>query len=590
MSRWFGAFRGTPTVVAALAAASVAILVWTTRLGEEQAVENLEFQGAIHRLEMAVATSHLWLEEYLTGDPSVDDKRIYTDLDEAIEVVEVLLDGEFDAVEMLDGVSLEDAGLKYQVDRLRTKLATFRDASHVRFQHGAAAGVGTDLDQSFDRTFEDLLGDTANLRARLTARMNVSRAATRMRLRLVLLVWGAMAMAAVWGLWTHERRRLCAEDDLRRREKELQQAQKMEAVGRLAGGIAHDINNYLGALRGHCEVAKLKGESGDALSVRMDRAVAIVTKASDLIRRLLAFSRRQPTLPKLVSLNRVVEGTREMIGHLLGDNVTLAVRLAEDLAATVIDPSQAEQILVNLLVNGRDAMPRGGTIVVTTANMASLDGSEERGFVKLSVTDTGSGIPDEIREKIFEPFFSTKPDGQSSGLGLATVYAIVQASGGRIDVHSKSGQGSTFDVLLPTSAGLIPDEGGAEHASSAQFDGIRVLLVEDDEAMRASTTELLEALGHEVEAATDGPEALAMLAGQVGTFDLMISDVVMPGMSGPEVLVAARVGEPGLGCLFISGYTDDVDLRQGLGLDRVSFLAKPFGAGSLSKAIFDLAG
>ena len=384
------------------------------------------------------------------------------------------------------------------------------------------------------------------------------------------------------------------EKALRQREAELRQAQKMEAVGRLAGGIAHDVNNYLGAIRGYCEVAVLKSETGAALAARMAAAVETADKVSALIRQLLAFSRRQPVQPEVVDLNRVVTDLEPLMRRLLGEDITLTTRLETDLWSIEIDPSQLEQTLVNLLVNARDAMPKGGAIAVESGNV-ELDSGELEGqpaasvgrYVRLTVADTGCGIPDEDREKIFDPFFTTKAESGSSGLGLATVYAIVEQNGGFITVDSRQDEGTRFEIYLPASDAVAAPQRKIRAEPARRAGPARILLVEDNEDMRSSTLALLEALGHDVRTAADGEEALQVLDGGE-EFDLLITDVIMPGLSGKALYdrVVRRQGE--IRCLFISGYTDNVMLRHGLSQDRVHFLQKPFSFDELSRMIVEV--
>jgi hypothetical protein len=390
-------------------------------------------------------------------------------------------------------------------------------------------------------------------------------------------------------------RRRRTEKALRDREAELQQAQKMEAVGRLAGGIAHDVNNYLGAIRGYCEVAMMKGESGPSLVRRMTSAVETADKVSALIRQLLAFSRRQPVQPAVMDLNRVVAGMKGLIERLLGEDIILETRLHSGLRSVEIDRSQIEQTLVNLALNARDAMPTGGRIVIATGEAelgpAGHDrhpGARPGAYVRLSVSDTGCGIPPEVRSKIFDPFFTTKAASGSSGLGLATVYGIARQNGGFITFETEVDEGTTFEIYLPASDRPADGDDAAAGAAVAAGERLRVLLVEDHAAMRASARALLEVQGHDVRTAADGDEALSLLGETEVPFDLLITDVIMPGMSGRELYNRVRERFGDVRCLFISGYTDNVMMRHGFSQERMHFLAKPFSSADLTRKIAEV--
>jgi signal transduction histidine kinase len=574
----------TPVLLLLLGLLSIVMLVWTWRASELQAVQGLGLDDALRRLEIGVVTSHLWLEEHLTGDESVDVQAIWKDLDRAIELLFVVVrGGAFEpGGQILE--PLNDPMLLEQAETLRILLVELRHGSFERLRQGA--GIGTPMDQSFDETFRQVLLGSENLRSRLAERTFTLHVAANARIRMVMLAWAFLVFSAVGLLWSHETRRQGAEWALHQREEELRQAQKMEAVGRLAGGIAHDINNYLGAVRAHCEVAKMKNESGEALDRRMDSAMATITKASALIKQLLAFSRRQPVKPEIVDLNRVVSGLGGLMNRLLGEDITLQIDCQEELRHIKIDPSQIEQVLANLLVNSREAMPKGGAIVVAThndevgVNDSTHPARTPGPYVRLTVRDTGSGIPPELQNKVFEPFFTTKSESASSGLGLATVYSVVQQNGGFVTLRSSKQEGTTFEIFLPASDGALTVREENHPVPTSEF-AVRVLLVEDHDEMRTSSRDMLESLGHQVQTANNGKEALHKLSGDGQEFDLLISDVVMPGLSGTEMLEEIRQGGCRLPCLFISGYTSSVVLRQILDQEGVDFLQKPFDLGSL---------
>ena len=271
-------------------------------------------------------------------------------------------------------------------------------------------------------------------------------------------VWLAVVGLAAWGLQSRERHRRRAEAALLRSEAQLLQAQKMEAVGRLAGGLAHDINNYVTAITSQCELVRMKAPSGERVAQKMDLVIATAGKIAALVRRLLAFSRQQPVQPQVVDLNAVVEGLERMMRGLLGDDVQLETRLCDGLWRVEVDPSQVEQIVVNLLVNAREAMPTGGTVTIETANVGpghddlrSSPLARPGEHVMLAVSDSGVDIPPELRGRLFEPFFTTKGGTSTSarGLGLATVYGIVQQNGGHVSVASEVAKGTAFKIYLP---------------------------------------------------------------------------------------------------------------------------------------------
>ncbi len=383
-----------------------------------------------------------------------------------------------------------------------------------------------------------------------------------------------------------------AEEALRRSEEQLRQAQKMEAVGRLAGGIAHDFNNILTAIAGYSEL--LLGRIGEAGQLRKD--VEGIRKAAEraaaLTRQLLAFSRRQVLQPKVLDLNAVVAGMAPMLRRLIGENIELITVTAERPGLVKADPGLLEQVILNLAVNARDAMPQGGTLRIETAHADPADADAPRAgadcagpCVVLAVSDTGCGMDAEVRSHLFEPFFTTKEVGQGTGLGLSTVYGIVEQSGGRIRVTSEVGRGSTFRIYFPgvaePDAAPAPAEAPAGPAAGAET----VLLVEDDEIVRALAREALERAGYTVLEARDGREALAIAERHRGPIHLLLTDVVMPGMSGPEVAGRLTAARAGLKVLFMSGYTDNAIGQRGVLDPGTALLPKPFTPAQLTRKL-----
>ena len=377
-----------------------------------------------------------------------------------------------------------------------------------------------------------------------------------------------------------------AKEALAASEQMLRQSQKMEAIGVLAGGLAHDFNNLLNVIVGYSELL-IK----DASLVRLHRSkVEKIAKAGEtataLTRQLLAFSRQQVLQPKALDLNQIIGSTDGYLHRLIKENIEISTSLDPGLMATVIDPTQLEQILLNLVVNACDAMPQGGKLHIETANMvleqpiAAQAGVVPGTFIRLKVTDTGIGMDEETRAHIFEPFFTTKPVGKGTGLGLATVYGIVKQSGGFINVESKVGRGTTFLVYLPGSrVAISQDSRNAEASESAGK--ATILVVEDSEPLRELIFEALESMGYTALVAKDGHQAIRICSQFSETIDLLLSDVIMPKMNGPEVMKRVKQIRPEIAVLFMSGYTHDVTVRHGVSTADVSFIQKPFSSTEL---------
>jgi two-component system cell cycle sensor histidine kinase/response regulator CckA len=398
---------------------------------------------------------------------------------------------------------------------------------------------------------------------------------------------------AVGGIVTNSRdvtERLRAEAALHERDQQLRQAQKMEAVGRLAGGIAHDFNNLLTAIKGNTQLMLLRVEGDAELRTELLEVDRAADRAAALTRQLLAFSRRQVLHPQVLELNDTVRGVQGMLRRLIPEPVELAVELADGLPAVEVDPGQIEQVVVNLAVNARDAMPRGGVLALRTAAVPPAEAGalglapRPLGYVRLEVADTGEGIAPEVLPHVFEPFFTTKEMGKGTGLGLSTVYGIVQQSGGRVDAASAPGQGSTFTVYLPAHAGAPAPAAARPPSVARRGGGEVVLLVEDEDSVRALTRRVLERSGYAVVEARNGVEALEIARG-LTTVHAMLTDVVMPRMSGAELAVAIRDVHPGLRTVYMSGYAGDEIEALGLVEEGIPFLAKPFTVDELTRTL-----
>jgi PAS domain S-box-containing protein len=374
-----------------------------------------------------------------------------------------------------------------------------------------------------------------------------------------------------------------------RLEDERRQSMKMEAVGLLAGGIAHDFNNLLGVITGYSELVQRSLEPGHRAHPRVNEILKAAERAAILTRQLLAFSRRQVVQPKVLDLKEVVHSLEPVLKRILGEGVKLVTWFAPDDVIVNADPGQLEQIVMNLAINARDAMPRGGRLTLHTAR-ARLDeayvrshpGARAGAYALLEVSDEGTGMDPATLAHIFEPFFTTKEVGRGTGLGLATVYGIVKQNGGHIDVESTAGTGSTFKVYLPEAEGIAPE--AVAHAVAVPATALggaeTILLLEDEDGLRAIAREILEEAGYRILEARNVGEGVALASQPAASIDAVLSDVVMPGASGPQGVALIRAIHPGVRVLYMSGYPD-LDHRDGaLGLDD-QMIEKPFTADSL---------
>jgi two-component system, cell cycle sensor histidine kinase and response regulator CckA len=375
-------------------------------------------------------------------------------------------------------------------------------------------------------------------------------------------------------------------------QQQMLQATKMQAVGQLAGGIAHDFNNILTAIIGSCDLMLLRHQPGDSDYDDIQQVRSNTNRAANLTRQLLAFSRQQTLRPQFLNLSDIVSDVSHLLQRLIGEKITLDVQHGRGLGTVRADPVQIEQVIVNLAVNARDAMPSGGTLTIATravgpADIAVLgDPSIPPGdYCLLSVADTGTGISPDVLPKIFDPFFTTKDVGQGTGLGLATVYGIVKQSGGYVFADSVVGQGTRFSVYLPVQHGEVEQARPApsQGARSLHWGSGTILLVEDEDMVRAVAERALARAGYTVVTAANGEEGLERF-GELAEVDLLVSDVMMPQMDGPTMAGEIRRRRPDLPVLFMSGYAE-AQLRESIALSNVAFLAKPFSVAQLVEAV-----
>jgi PAS domain S-box-containing protein len=399
-------------------------------------------------------------------------------------------------------------------------------------------------------------------------------------------------LASVADTISHNIERRRVEETLETTEAQLRQAQKMEAIGQLAGGISHDFNNLLTVIAGYCALALKEVPVEDPLSTHLGEIKKAGDRAAGLTRQLLAFSRKQIMQPEVLSLNRVVTEIETMLQRLIGESVELSTSQDARLGTVKADPGQIEQVIMNLVINARDAMPRGGKLTIETANV-ELDEEYARhhvsvapgSYVMLAVSDTGTGMDPATQARVFEPFFTTKAPGKGTGLGLSTVFGIVKQSGGNIWIYSEIGRGTSFKIYLPR----VDEAAQAyrripERAESLQGTET-VLVLEDDNNLRRLSRTILNLFGYQVLEASSGAEAMALCESHAGPIHLLATDVVMPGMSGGEAAERLAQLRPEMKVLFMSGYTDDIIVHQGVLDPGANFIQKPFGPDDLARKV-----
>jgi PAS domain S-box-containing protein len=387
-----------------------------------------------------------------------------------------------------------------------------------------------------------------------------------------------------------------AEEEHTRLEEQLRQAQKMESVGRLAGGVAHDFNNYLTVINGYCEMLLGDTDAGPEIRESLEEIRAAGARAASITQQLLAFSRKQIAAPRVLSLNQVVTDSGQLLRRLIGEDVEIVTRLHAQPGNVMADPLQLGQVLMNLAINARDAMPDGGQIVIETGQgeidrMADSGSAVRAGrYALLSVTDTGTGMSPDVQERVFEPFFTTKGAGAGTGLGLSTAYGIVHQAGGWIDVRSSPGAGSCFEIWLPLTDAVAVDAASSPLAAGSGRGEETLLVVEDQGDVRRLALSILKANGYRLLDAENAEQALQLSAGYAGGIDLLITDVIMPGLNGRQLADRMTKERPGLKVLYTSGYAADVIALQGSLEPGMAYLPKPFGAAQLAGKVREVLG
>lgn len=492
------------------------------------------------------------------------------------------------------------------------------DGRWLRVNPGLCTILGYSEQELLARTFQDIThpgdveADVAAVRRVLDGELSSYQAEKRYITKQGETVWVLLTTSLVRGAAgqplyfisqmqdTTERKR--AEEALRLGEEQLRRSQRLEAVGQLAGGVAHDFNNLLNVIMSYSALVLERIPAGDPMCDDVRQIDKAAARAAVLTRQLLAFSRRQILRPQTFELNRTVTDLEPMLRPLLSAHIKLVITLEPSLRCVRADPGQIEQVLMNLVVNARDAMPDGGTLAITTTNVELDDGHAARHpsattlpghYVMLAVSDTGAGMDASTQAKMFEPFFTTKELGKGTGLGLSMAYGIVKQSGGAIWCYSELGLGTTFKVFLPIADGVpeesVSHDATADVAPDQESTGSEtVLVVEDDAAVRLMVRRVLIERGYKVREAADGAAALRLLERSTDRIDLIVTDIVMPELGGPDLARRVRVRDPQLPVLYMSGYTEDAALRQSFLDPDTPFIQKPFAPRALAKHVRDL--
>lgn len=445
---------------------------------------------------------------------------------------------------------------------------------------------------------DDLEADSANTRRLLEGKIQTFTMEKRYIHKNTSLVWINLSVSLVRTATGEPQYFISIIEDIterKRLENQLLQAQKLESVGRLSGGIAHDFNNLLTVIMGSAELASEEVSQHHPCRIYLQNVLQASERAANLTQQLLAFARKQVIAPQVVNLNELILRSGKLLRRLITENIELVILPHEGLHSVRVDPGQFEQILINLVVNARDAMPEGGKLTIETDNVVfdaeyarRHDGVAAGEYIMLAVSDTGIGIDEAVRLHIFEPFFTTKEKGRGTGLGLATVYGIVKQSEGHIWLYTESGKGTTFKIYLPRTT--APAEKGAPPLPAALAAGgsETVLLVEDEPGVRALAREVLTAQGYTVLEATNGEEALRLVSGREPEIALLITDVIMPVMGGKELADRLHAVHPNLKVLYISGYTENTIVHNGVLYSGVAFLAKPFTSLMLGRKVREI--
>ena len=471
-------------------------------------------------------------------------------------------------------------------------------SGRTTYANGAMAGLlGSTPNEMHGRPITDFLDESLWLDVKGFLARQQNQAGERMELRLRRAdgtdLFGIVAGSPITtdeGVFVGTMLNVSDVTGKRSMDAQVIQNQRLEAIGQFAGGIVHDFNNLLTAIQGYAELARTALPEGDPICEDLDQVLASAGRASAITRKLLAFTHRQLLVPADIDPAQVISDLVPMLKPLMGDDIEVAVEVESEHGWVRVDPTQLEQVILNLAVNAHDAMPAGGTMTIAVHDLGSIDpyrpdpDLSAGPFVRISVTDTGIGMDEATRTRIFDPFYTTKGQGKGTGLGLSTVFGIVAQSGGQIQVETAPGKGSTFHVDLPRLGTAVPPGPQQPVEPTPRRSGV-VLVVEDDPAVRDFARRSLEASGYTVLAAAAGDEALRIAEDRGETIDVLLTDVVMPGVHGPELADRIRARRPDIGVVFMSGYADDYLAPGSVLSEPHEILPKPFSLATLSRAV-----
>ncbi|MFQ5509924.1 MAG: ATP-binding protein [Leptospirillia bacterium] len=544
------------------------------------------------RLEMT--TAHLWFEEIIAGDRTEPIEKVWDHIDQAEWLAHAMLEGG----ENDEGVilPLEDPELIDHVQGMLVKLRAFRNVAVQRLSALPTSGPGSGIDQAFDAIFDTFTVQAGKVEKEVDQIINAKQSAFRRTQLILIASFILLSGVMVWLFFLYSKGRKQAERERRMARLELAQTRRMETVGVLAGGIAHDFNNLLTSIGGYIELALQKISGDSALKHDLLEVQKSVDRGAQLTRQLLLFSRKQPMQLSSVDVNHNVASLGGMLGRIIGENVEVKTELDEDAWPILADTGSMDQVIMNLVINARDAMPEGGELIIRTQNTTFTEddlhghpGVAAGKYLCLSVEDTGIGMDDEVRERIFDPFFTTKGLAEGTGLGMSVVHGVIEQHKGWIDVDSTPGVGTTFRVYFPADDTVrAADDTDASLSIHTPVEEGRVLLVEDDDSLRKFADIALSRDGYEVVSAATVEEAMALLEQEGAHLDLVFCDVILPDGSGIELADRVRAEYPDLPLLLTSGYPEDMSDWDRIHAKHLRFIQKPYTLADLQRVVAEV--